>query len=149
MRLEGMDAATKTVTVPVVNLDPPPAKAEPAAGSGAKPALGKEQAGFSGGNIKKVRTAVDAQPFETKYQQPQDEAISEKVIRDAIERANRVLTGNNRKFEISTHEKTREIMIKVLDTETNETIREIPPKKIVDLVVRLCEMAGILYDEKG
>jgi len=147
MKLEGMDAATKAVPVPVINQELPPVKSEPVVIK-IKQASTGDKSSVAAGTLKKARTASDAQAFDAKYQQ-QDEVVSEKIVRDAIERANRVLSGSDRKFEISVHEKTREILIKVLDTETNETIREIPPKKIVDLVVRLCEMAGILYDEKG
>ena len=149
MRIEGMDAATKAAPVPVVYNDQIPVKQQD------KPAIVfirnaacRDHEGFIGVSLKKARNAQESQTFEFNIHQPDDE-LSEKVIRDAIERANRALSGSDRKFEISIHEKTREIMIKVLDTKTNETIREIPPKKIVDLVVCLCEMAGILYDEKG
>lgn len=74
--------------------------------------------------------------------------VAEKVLIDAIERANKSLAGTNRKFEISVHEKTNDIMVKVIDTESNEIIREIPPEKILDLVAKLWELAGILVDER-
>jgi flagellar protein FlaG len=75
-------------------------------------------------------------------------SISEKVVVDAIERANRAISGANRKFEISVHEKTKEIMVKVIDSETNKVIREIPSEKILDLVAKLWELAGIIVDER-
>ena len=79
----------------------------------------------------------------------QDDNYSDRVIQDALDRANKILTGSNRRFEISIHEKTKEVMIKVIDTDTDETIKEIPPKKLVDVMVSLCEMVGILFDKKG
>lgn len=74
--------------------------------------------------------------------------ISEKVVIDAIERANRAISGANRKFEFSIHEKTKEVMVKVIDTDTNQVIREIPPEKILDLVAKMWEMAGLVVDER-
>ena len=74
--------------------------------------------------------------------------VAEKVLIDAIERANKSLAGTNRKFEISVHEKTNDIMVKVINTESNEVIREIPPEKILDLVAKLWELAGIIVDER-
>lgn len=147
MKLEGMDAAARAVTVPVQVTEQTHANA--AAGEKkARTAEKKEQVGANANPMKKVRLTADIQAFEKMFQQ-QEDGESEKVVREAIERANRVLSGSDRKFEISVHEKTKDIMVKVVDTVTNETIREIPPKKIVDLVVRLCEIAGILFDEKG
>ena len=74
--------------------------------------------------------------------------VSEKVIINAIEKVNKAMTGTNRKFEYSIHEKTREVMVKVVDTDTNEVVREIPPEKILDLVAKLLEMAGLIVDER-
>lgn len=74
--------------------------------------------------------------------------LSEKVVVDAIDRANRAISGANRKFEFSVHAKTKEIMVKVIDTDTNQVIREVPPEKILDLVARMCEMAGLVVDER-
>ncbi len=75
-------------------------------------------------------------------------SISDKAVIDAIERANDALSISNRKFEYSIHEETKEIMIKVIDSQTDEVIREIPPEKILDMVAKMWEMAGILVDER-
>lgn len=74
--------------------------------------------------------------------------ISEKVVIDAIEKANKAISGATTRFEFSIHEETKEIMVKVLDSETNEVIREIPPEKILDLVAKMWEMAGLIVDER-
>ncbi|NJD02995.1 MAG: flagellar protein FlaG [Ruminiclostridium sp.] len=74
--------------------------------------------------------------------------VSEKVVIDSIERVNRAMSGSNRYFEISIHKKTNSIMVKVLDSDTNQIIREIPPEKILDMVAKLWEMAGLIVDER-
>jgi flagellar protein FlaG len=75
-------------------------------------------------------------------------SISDRVVIEAIERANRAISGANRRFEFSIHEKTKQIMVKVINSDTNELVREIPPEKILDMVARMWEMAGILVDER-
>ena len=74
--------------------------------------------------------------------------VAERAVIDAIEKANKAILGSFRRFEFSIHEETKEIMVKVIDSETNEVIREIPPEKILDMVARLWEMAGIIVDER-
>ncbi len=74
--------------------------------------------------------------------------VSERVVIEAIQRANKAISGANTKFEFSVHKKTKEIMVKVIDSETNEVIREIPPEKILDMVAKMWEMAGIIVDER-
>lgn len=74
--------------------------------------------------------------------------ISPDDIMQAVKQANKALEGTNRRFEYSIHEETNTIIIKVIDTETNEVIREIPPEKILNLIAKLWELAGIIVDEK-
>jgi flagellar protein FlaG len=74
--------------------------------------------------------------------------ISEQQLIEAIEKANKALRGADKRFEFSIHEGTKEIMVKVINDETDEIIREIPPEKILDMVAKMWEMAGILVDRK-
>ena len=39
-------------------------------------------------------------------------------------------------------------MIKVINKQTQEVIREIPPEKILDIVANLWKIAGLIIDEK-
>jgi len=74
--------------------------------------------------------------------------LSDKAVIQAIERANEAISIANRRFEYSIHEKTKEIIVKVIDADTDEVIREIPPEKILDMVAKMWELAGILVDER-
>lgn len=74
--------------------------------------------------------------------------ISDKVVIEAIEKANKAISLANRRFEYSIHQKTKQIMIKVIDTDTNEIVREIPPEKILDLVANIWENMGIIVNER-
>ena len=74
--------------------------------------------------------------------------IQEKLIIQAIEQANKKVLGPNKEFEFAIHEKTKQIMVKVIDSETKEILREIPAEKVLDAVANMCELAGIFVDEK-
>lgn len=74
--------------------------------------------------------------------------IGEEALVKVIEKANKAIAGVSTSLEFSVHEKTNSIMVKVLDKETGEIIREIPPEKTLDLVAKLWELAGILVDER-
>lgn len=74
--------------------------------------------------------------------------VSEKTILEAIERANNSYTGVNTRFEFSIHEKTKQIMVKVIDEQSNEVIRQIPPEKILDIIAGIWETAGLFVDER-
>ncbi|WP_235206724.1 flagellar protein FlaG [Paenibacillus tyrfis] len=75
-------------------------------------------------------------------------SISEEAVVKAIQKANKALQGVEKRFEYRVHQQTGEIMVKVLNQETNELIREIPPEKLLDLVAKLQDICGIIIDEK-
>lgn len=74
--------------------------------------------------------------------------VSDEQIVKGIERAIKAMQGKSTNLEFSVHEKTKSISVKVKDAESGETIREIPPEKILDFVANLWEMAGLFVDEK-
>lgn len=74
--------------------------------------------------------------------------VSEEQVIKAIDRAIKALEGTSTRLDFSIHEKTKHIMVKVLDKDTGEVIREIPPERSLDFLAKVWEMAGILIDEK-
>lgn len=77
-----------------------------------------------------------------------DRNASAKEIIDAIENANKAIIGAQTQLEFSIHEGTKEIMVKVINTDTKEVVREIPSEKILDMVAKMWELAGIMVDER-
>jgi len=47
------------------------------------------------------------------------------------------------------HEGTKRVMIKIVDKNTKDVIKEYPPEKTLDMIQKVWEMAGIMVDEKG
>lgn len=78
--------------------------------------------------------------------QQKEHAASEASINDAVSKAN--LKMEHTRCEYSYHKETNRVSIKVLNADTDEVIREIPPEKSLDMLQKMWEMAGILVDEK-
>ena len=74
-------------------------------------------------------------------QQPSNESI-----RKAVENINKNLKNSEAIFGI--HEKTNRVTIKLVDKETKEVIKELPPEKTLDMIAKAWELAGLLVDEK-
>ena len=77
-----------------------------------------------------------------------DGEASELQIKDALSKVNSRLKAHRTKVEFNYHEETNRVSIRVLDKETQEVIKEIPPEETLDMVQKMWEMAGILVDEK-
>lgn len=103
---------------------------------------GASQAGPETTNIKTAKEAYN------KERQGAHLTIGEEQLIRNIDRAVKALQGPETTLDISIHEKTHDIMVKVLNKDTGEIIREIPPEKTLDLVAKMMEIAGILIDEK-
>lgn len=80
--------------------------------------------------------------------EPTNNTISEAFIRKAVDKANETMKEHNRSLEFRIHEKTNEIIVKIIDTDTKEVIREIPSEKILDMFANMLELAGLIVDER-
>lgn len=80
--------------------------------------------------------------------QVDEKRYTEEELIKSIESANKQFVVFDRRFEFSIHEKTKQIMVKIIDVTTDEIIREIPPEKILDLVAAIWEISGIIVDER-
>ncbi len=74
------------------------------------------------------------------------QAAENEKVKKAIEKMNAQLPHSEAKFGI--HEETNRVMIKLVDKETQEVIKEIPPEKTLDMIAKCMEIAGVLMDEK-
>jgi flagellar protein FlaG len=70
-------------------------------------------------------------------------------LQRAIDQTNQMIFKDDNRFEFKIHERTGRIMVKLVNNETNEIVKEIPPEKILDLVASIWDLVGILVDERG
>jgi flagellar protein FlaG len=78
---------------------------------------------------------------------PKDQTASDKQIKDAISRVNKMKNQRTR-CEFAYNEDIKRVSIKVVDQDTDEVIREIPPEETQKMIEKMWELAGILVDEK-
>ncbi|WP_435922720.1 flagellar protein FlaG [Paenibacillus sp. DYY-L-2] len=76
------------------------------------------------------------------------DSVKEQELNQLVEKYNKTLQENGTALKVSIHEKTRSIVVKIVDIKTDEVIKEIPPEKMLDLVYNLCQNLGIFVDEK-
>ncbi|MDE5939959.1 MAG: flagellar protein FlaG [Lachnospiraceae bacterium] len=92
------------------------------------------------------------QPANAKTQQQantnQAQQQKSEQLKKAVAEMNRRINNSNEEAVFGVHEDTNRIMIKIMDKETKEVIKEFPPEKTLDMIAKIWEMAGILVDEK-
>ena len=97
-------------------------------------------------DIKIVENAQDKgntgnDPGNNESKQPSNEQI-----RKAVEALNKKMVNSEAVFGI--HDATNRVTIKIIDRDTKEVIKELPPEKTLDMIAKVWEMAGILVDER-
>lgn len=65
-----------------------------------------------------------------------------------VEQANRFFVNRHTHLQFSIHKETKAIIVRIINSETQEVLKEIPPEKMLDLVAKLWELAGLFVDEK-
>lgn len=93
-----------------------------------------------------VRTVSESGEATNQNRGNKEHNPSEATIDDAVKSANRRM--EHTRCEYSYHKETNRVSIKVINEDTDEVIREIPPEKSLDMLQKMWEMAGILVDEK-
>lgn len=85
----------------------------------------------------------------TETTKTQKDDIDEREISNAVKKLNNFLEDEKAYAEYSIHEKFGDIMIKIIDSDTKQVIMEVPPRKILDMVAKMCELVGIVFDKKA
>lgn len=72
----------------------------------------------------------------------------EKTFEKAVNKINENLIAAHRKLSYDVHEDTNQIIVKIIDTDTDEIVREVPPEEQLDLKAKMQDMVGLLLDKK-
>lgn len=99
----------------------------------------------------------DQQPVERKRNLSQDapglsvgkdEEISGDTIKRMVDGLNSFLKPTFTSIRYEYHEKLDRYYVTVVDKDTEETIKEVPPKKLLDVYASMAELAGLIVDKK-
>ncbi len=83
---------------------------------------------------------------DSSYSSSANQQASHEQIKKAVEKLNKNLSNSEAIFGI--HDATNRVTIKIVDKETKEVIKELPPEKTLDMIAKAWELAGILVDER-
>lgn len=68
---------------------------------------------------------------------------------EAIARINATMVALNVRLKFEKHESSGEYLVRVINEENNEVIREIPPERTLDMVAHLQRLIGLILDERA
>lgn len=78
--------------------------------------------------------------------------IERKIVKEdvklAVKNLNNFLEPVMTNLKFVFHEDLKDYYVTIVDPVTNEIVKEIPPKKMLDMYVAMAEYMGLLVDEK-
>ena len=105
----------------------------------------------TGRNMVREETLHDQQKNRVSVEELVASRASKEEVHQAVEIANDIMNLSNFHLEFQLHEDSGHFQVRVIDNQSKETIKEIPPDYMLDLTARLKEMInqalGILVDE--
>lgn len=95
-----------------------------------------------------VKQVSDATKTEARVQQLNSGEESKVKVQEVVEKMNKMLAVDNNTAKFMYHEGLGRYYVTVVDRETEEIIKEIPPKKLLDAFYEMQKMFGMIVDEK-
>lgn len=96
----------------------------------------------------RAQTPQAAKPQESELTLMRNEAVTNQMIDNTVAEANRQLARKGFRLAYQVHEPTDKVLVTVYDSATNEVIREIPPESRLDVLAKIIETVGLMFDGK-
>ncbi|WP_318507831.1 flagellar protein FlaG [Bacillus sp. T3] len=94
--------------------------------------------------VQRTKETTPEKNGEQSQQQQHSREQTEKVINGL----NEFLKASNSHLKFEFHEKLKEYYVTVVDDKTNEVIKEIPSKKLMDMYAAMADYIGLIVDQK-
>lgn len=77
-----------------------------------------------------------------------EQEITKEKLQQAVETVNEFLQINHSSSKFVLHEGLERYFVQVVDAETEEVVKEIPPRKLLDAFYEMQKLLGMIVDEK-
>ncbi|MEQ6356836.1 flagellar protein FlaG [Lysinibacillus sp. M3] len=78
----------------------------------------------------------------------EEQEISKEKLQQAVDVANEFLEINHSSSKFVYHEGLERYYVTIVNRDTEEVVKEIPPKKLLDAFYEMQKMVGMIVDEK-
>ncbi|MCX7780195.1 MAG: flagellar protein FlaG [Negativicutes bacterium] len=77
------------------------------------------------------------------------EELSKEDLLPITKELSKFMAYLNADIQFELHDKTQQLMVRVVDTKENKVLREFPPKELLDTIANIREYVGVLLDKKA
>ena len=106
---------------------------------------------FSGGNIAPPAALKAAAPVETAQAVPPSGQAQQAAIKEQINKAvqdiNKTIQAASQNLEFSVDQDAHQVIVKVIDQQTREVLRQIPTEEVLEIAKSLDKLQGLLIKQ--
>ena len=92
--------------------------------------------------------AVQAVSVQTEQQKGEERELPVQKAQQMTDSMNKFLESVNTQLRFKLHDDLKEYYVTIIDSNTDEVVREIPSKKLMDIYASMKEFVGLLIDRK-
>lgn len=85
---------------------------------------------------------------QTQQKKSQEVIFSKEELQKKVDEINEYVLGFNAQFSFKVHEGTGRTFVRLIDMQTHDVIKEIPPENMLDVVAGIWDLMGIVVDRK-
>ncbi|GEM_PF-736040 len=81
--------------------------------------------------------------------QKENQEKNEEKLKEAVDKINKTAVIFDRSLRFQVHEGTHRTMVSVVDIVKDKVIRQIPQEEVLDLVAKMQDYIGLIFDKKA
>jgi flagellar protein FlaG len=99
--------------------------------------------------LARVRTEVSGEALALGRELSELGDSKARELRQSVENLNGIARNLRKNLRFQVFEETGELFVQVVDSDTGEVIKSIPPLELLETLYRISEAVGLLIDEMG
>lgn len=98
---------------------------------------------------KGYESALSSTTADMKYEtDKENDAVNKEDIAKVADQLKSKIESTNKSLKFFIHDATGQMAVKIINKDTNEVIKEIPAKELLDLKAKIDDMVGLLIDKE-
>lgn len=106
------------------------------------------QTSYDSANIEQHKAVSKVEPIKENIQQEEHKELTKEQTVELTDAMNQFLASIDIELRFQFHDQLNEYYVTIVDSKTNEVVREVPPKKMMDMYAAMKDFIGLFVDKK-
>lgn len=99
-------------------------------------------------SFEEIKVKQTAETGNQEHMYKEEKSLDKGQVKEMVEAMNQFMEPTHSALKFEYHEKLEEYYVTIINSDTNEVIKEVPPKKMLDMYASMAELLGIIVDKR-